>query len=158
MKVSIGADHRGFEMKRVLAEDLRKAGHAVEDRGTHTPDACDYPDIAKIVARDVASGRAERGILICMSGIGMAIAANKVGGVRAGLCHSVRSARLSREHNDANVLVIAAGEVSGAEGESGAAIWQIAEVWIQTRFEGGRHERRVQKIAEIEKEERQWKP
>jgi len=146
MKVAIGADHRGVEIKRRLAEAMRAMGHEVSDCGWHGTEVCDYPDIAEAVARSVAGGAADRGILLCMSGIGMCIAANKVSGVRAGLCHTVESARLSRQHNDANVLVLAAGNPD-------TPMEEIIAEWLKTPFEGGRHQRRVDKISTIEKKQ-----
>lgn len=144
MKIAIGADHRGFEMKSELKAWLEKRGYVVADLGTHGPEACDYPPIAERVGDAVAGRRADRGILACKSGIGMSIAANKIPGVRAALVHSVNFARLSREHNDANVLVLSADDMSDPMAE-------IVRTWLETPFEGGRHQRRVEQISEIEK-------
>jgi len=143
MKIAIGADHRGFDTKETLKKKLESHKHMIVDCGTHSTESCDYPDIAYDVARHVSEGKVERGILVCMSGIGMAITANKVSGVRAALCHNLKSAMLSREHNDANVLVLASQEASDELGE-------IVNVWLTTPFEGGRHQRRVDKIKDID--------
>lgn len=143
MKVAVGTDHRGFEAKKKLIEALRTDGHDVIDCGTNSPEPCDYPEPAFRVATAVAKKEADRGILICMSGIGMAIAANKVHGIRAGLCHKGATAKLSREHNDTNVLVLSSMEAL-------EPMETIARTWLATPFEGGRHERRVAKITQIE--------
>ena len=141
MKVALGADHRGFALKEGLKRWLTARGHEVIDFGTMSADRVDYPDYAFRVARAVARRQAERGILICSTGIGMSIAANKARGVRAALADSVRQARLSREHNDANVLCLGAGFVSVALAR------RIVGVWLRTGFAGGRHSRRLVKIA-----------
>jgi RpiB/LacA/LacB family sugar-phosphate isomerase len=143
MRIAIGTDHRGFEAKTKLSEALRADGHEVIDCGTNSPEPCDYPDPAFRVASRVSHGQADRGVLICMSGIGMAIAANKVDGVRAGLCHKSATAKLSREHNDANVLVLSSMEAL-------EPMEVIVRAWLATPFEGGRHARRVDKITLIE--------
>ena len=143
MKVAVGTDHRGFEAKEKLAAELKRDGHEVIDCGTHSVEPCDYPDPAFRVATRVSRGEADRGVLICMSGIGMAIAANKVKGVRAGLCHKSATAKLSREHNDTNVLVLSSMEAQ-------EPMEAIVKAWLATPFEGGRHQRRVDKIAQIE--------
>jgi RpiB/LacA/LacB family sugar-phosphate isomerase len=143
MKIAIGTDHRGFEAKNKLAAALKADGHEVIDCGTNSAEPCDYPDPAFRVASQVSRGQADRGVLICMSGIGMAIAANKVKGVRAGLCHKSSTAKLSREHNDANVLVLSSMEAT-------EPMENIVRTWLATPFEGGRHARRVEKITEIE--------
>ena len=144
MRIAIGADHRGFEIKNDLRARLEKRGYVVIDVGTHTAEPCDYPPIAESVAVAVASRQADRGILACKSGVGMSIAANKVRGVRAALVRSVHFAKLSREHNDANVLVLSADDLSDP-------IDAIVAAWLEKRFEGGRHERRVEQITQIEK-------
>ena len=141
MKVALGADHRGFGLKEELKRWLAARGHEVIDLGPASADRVDYPDYAFKVADAVARRRADRGILICSTGIGMSIAANKVAGVRAALADSVRLARLSREHNDANVLCLGADFVSAAEAR------RIVGVWLKTEFAGGRHARRLAKIA-----------
>jgi len=145
MKVAVGADHAGYRMKDELAALLRKMGHTVLDFGTNSPESVDYPDIALEVARAVADGRADRGLLVCGTGIGTCIVANKVRGVRAALCHDTFSARATRRHNDTNVLCLGARVI----GPGLAA--EILTTWMEAAFEaGGRHERRVRRIAEIE--------
>jgi len=141
--VAVGADHRGFALKEELKAWLAARGHSVTDCGPASADRVDYPDYAFKVADAVTRHRAERGILICSTGIGMSIAANKVRGVRAALADSVRLARLSREHNDANVLCLGADFVSAAETR------RIVSVWLRTEFTGGRHARRVRKLGRI---------
>jgi ribose 5-phosphate isomerase B len=145
MRIAIGCDHRGFSVKTKIIDLLHRLGHEVEDRGTHSADAVDYPDVAAIVAREVADGKAERGILICGSGIGMAIAANKIPGIRAAPCHDDLTAEMSRRHNDLNVLCLSADML----GER--LIDRMVEIWLATDFEGGRHARRVEKIGELER-------
>jgi ribose 5-phosphate isomerase B len=144
MKIALGADHAGFALKEHLRSFLAQAGHEVEDLGTHTKDSTDYPDRARAVAEAVVAGHSELGILVCGSGTGMAIAANKVRGARAANCFDVSSARLARAHNNANVLAL--GERFLGQGLAE----EIVEVFVATPFEGGRHERRVGKIGEIE--------
>ncbi len=145
MKIIVGADHRGFERKTELLASLAKKGYQVTDAGTDSAESCDYPPIALKVSREVAAGKADRGILLCKSGVGMSIAANKVRGVRAALVQDLESARLSRRHNDANVLVLSAEQ-------AGAPLGQVVDVWLKEPFEGGRHARRVEQIKAIEKE------
>lgn len=145
MKIAIGSDHGGFDLKRTLAEFLKKKGHNVEDCGTYSPGPCDYPQFAFEVAVRVGDRRAEKGVLICKSGIGTAIVANKVPGVRAAVCNSEEEAKLSREHNDANIIVFGSKFIS-AEG-AGKAL----SIWLNTEHAGGRHKKRVDQIAEIEK-------
>ena len=146
-RVAVGADHGGFALKAKLTALLRTKGIEVADLGTHSPEPCDYPAIGHKVAAAVAGGKFDRGILLCKSGIGIAIAANKVPGIRAAVCGDVFDAERSRAHNDANILVM------GAEKLSGARAARILETWLATPFEtGGRHERRVRQIAAIEKE------
>ena len=148
-RVAIGADHGGFELKATLIARLRAKGIEVADLGTHSPEPCDYPPIGYKVASAVAQRRFDRGILLCKSGIGIAIAANKVPGVRAAVCADAFDAERSRAHNDANVLVM------GAEKLSDAKAAQVLEAWLSTRFEsGGRHERRVRQIRAIERKVR----
>lgn len=141
MTVALGADHRGFALKEQLRRYLAGAGYRVRDMGTFTAASTDYPDYGFAVARAVAAGRAQRGILICATGIGMCIAANRFPRVRAALCASVRLARLAREHNDANVLCL------GADTVSWPLARRIVRVWLGTRFAGGRHRRRRNKLA-----------
>ena len=146
MKIAIGADHGGFSLKAKLVRLLQAKGLAVADLGTHSSEPCDYPLIAEKVASAVARGTFDRGVLLCKSGIGIAIAANKVPGVRAAVCSDLVDAARSREHNDANVLVM------GAEKISAATAAKILSIWLATPFEaGGRHERRVRQIAAMEK-------
>lgn len=143
--VAFGADHGGFELKETLKTFVLGLGYAVVDCGTHSAEAVDYPDLAYAVARLVSAGQAWRGVLVDGAGIGSAMAANKVPGVRAAQCHDHATAVNSREHNDANVLTLGAGLI----GVSLAR--QITETWLSTPFGGGRHQRRVDKISEIEK-------
>jgi len=145
MKIAIGCDHRGFEVKTKLMELVVKLGHEVTDAGAFSGDSCDYPDIAADVARKVSSGAVDRGVLICGSGIGMCIAANKIPGVRAAPCHDDLTAEMSRRHNDLNVLCLSADML----GER--LIDRLVEVWLNTPFEGGRHSRRIEKITELER-------
>jgi len=145
LRVAIGADHGGFAMKTQLIPFLQKQGFEVADLGTHSAQACDYPLIAYKVAEAVAEGQFDRGVLLCKSGIGIAIVANKVPGIRAGVCHDLFDAERSRSHNDANVIVL------GAETLSAAKAKRLLTAWFATPFERGtRHERRVQQITEIE--------
>ena len=143
--IAIGADHGGFKLKERLAFRLREKGYAVEDCGTHSTESVDYPDFAVRVAELVASGRCAWGIAVDGAGIGSAIVANKVPGVRAALCYDISTALNSREHNHANVLTLGAGLI----GENLA--WQIVEAWLDTPWGGGRHAGRVAKIGEIER-------
>jgi len=146
MLVAIGSDHAGFALKQHLIDTLRKLGHDVDDRGTHSEETVDYPPICAEVGRLVASGRADRGIVLGGSGQGEQIAANKVHGVRAALCNDLYTARLSRQHNDANVLALG-GRIVGL----GLAD-EILTLWLATPFDGGRHQHRLQQIAAIEQE------
>ena len=145
MKVAIGSDHRGVAQRQAMARAIEAVGHEVVDKGTHSTDSCDYPDIAAAVASDVSTGAVERGVLTCGTGIGVSLAANKFNGVLAAVCHDERTTRLSRQHNNANVLCLPADSLSEKQIEELVAIW-LAEV-----FEGGRHERRVGKILALEK-------
>lgn len=144
MKIAIAADHAGFLLQDKLRQRLAGEGHEVLDLGTSSPDSCDYPDFAQRVACDVAQGRSDRGVLVCATGIGMAMAANKVAGVRAAPAWSGDEVRLTREHNDANVLTLGAMFLS----ESRAL--ELIHVFLNTEFAGGRHARRVAKIAQME--------
>jgi ribose 5-phosphate isomerase B len=139
-RIPIASDHAGYEMKEKLAGVLRDLGYEVDDLGTHSPASTDYPDYAHPLAEQVETGKARRGVLLCGTGNGMAFAANRHAGVRAALAWSPDIARLSREHNDANVLVLPARFLSEEDGV------QILRTWLDTPFEGGRHERRVAKI------------
>jgi ribose 5-phosphate isomerase B len=147
MKIAIGADHAGFELKQKLAKLLQQQGHEVNDEGTVDNNSVDYPDFAAKVAHDVVDHRAQFGVLVCGSGIGMAISANKVPGIRAANVCNPQEAQLSREHNNANIVTIGARMVN----EDTAA--KIIDTFLKTAFAGGRHERRVEKIAELEKQE-----
>ncbi|HOD67599.1 MAG TPA: ribose 5-phosphate isomerase B [candidate division Zixibacteria bacterium] len=144
MKFAIGSDHAGFEMKERVKEILRELGQEVEDVGTHSKESCDYPDFGVRVARMVREHRAERGVLVCWTGNGMTIAANKVPGVRAGLALNADMAYLTRRHNDANVLTLAQKYTPDSE------LREILRRFIETEFEGGRHERRLNKIRAVE--------
>ena len=145
LKIAIGSDHGGFRLKEEIKDYLRQQGVEYTDFGTYSTASVDYPDIAQAVGEKVAAGEFERGILICGTGIGISIAANKVPGVRAALCGDVFSARMSREHNNANILAL--GErVTG----SGLAL-MIVQTWLETEFAGGRHARRGEKISALEK-------
>ena len=148
MRIAIGADHAGFALKQYVAAWLRGLGHEVDDRGTHSEAAVDYPAVCAEVAREVVSGRAERGIVIGGSGQGEQIAANKVLGVRAALCNDLYTARMSREHNDANVLAMGGRIVAPGLAD------EIIKLWLATAFAGGRHQRRIEQIAAIERGER----
>lgn len=144
MRIAIGCDHRGLNLKRAIADYLRKAGHQVQDVGAFTEESVDYPDIARDVAQAVAQRRAEQGVLVCSTGIGMSIAANKVAGVRAAVCIDAFTAERARAHNDANVLCL--GE-SVCTPEKAV---EIVKAYLGAYFEGGRHARRVEKIRQME--------
>ena len=148
MRIAIGADHAGFALKQHLIGVLQRLGHAVDDRGTDSDAATDYPPICADVAREVTAGRADRGIVIGGSGQGEQMAANKVPGTRAALCNDLYTARMSREHNDANVLALGGRIIAAALAE------EILAVWLATPFAGGRHQRRVDQIAALEREPR----
>ena len=152
MRVAVGGDHAGFRLKQDLVAFLNELGHDVEDLGTDSEAAADYPPICAAVGRAVRDGRVERGVVLGGSGQGEQIAANKVRGVRAALCNDLYTARMSRQHNDANVLSIGARVVAPALAR------EILEVWLDTGFEGGRHERRVRQIGEIEEHEAKGEP
>jgi ribose 5-phosphate isomerase B len=149
MRIAIGADHRGYQLKDQLVPWLQAQGHEVADEGAVDAASVDYPDFAAHVARRVSGGQADRGILVCATGVGMCIAANKVRGVRATVCADEDVARLSRQHNDVNVLCLSGDRLDEPSAE------RILQTWLETPFEGGRHSRRVEKIAEIEQQERQ---
>ena len=141
MRIALGADHRGFRLKELLKTWLARRGHVAVDMGTTVAERADYPDFAFAVAEAVARRKVERGILICSTGIGMSMAANRVAGVRAALCLNARMARMSREHNDANVICLGADLVTVRQAG------RILSVWLRTGFAGGRHRRRLRKIA-----------
>jgi ribose 5-phosphate isomerase B len=143
MRIAIGSDHAGFSLKKFLKESLTKSGHVVDDFGTHSEDRIDYPDIAKVVAAAVNSGKAERGVLICGSGIGMCMAANRFPAVRAAVLHDEYDAEMSRLHNDANVACFGARKVDFDRAK------QLLDVFLSSPFEGGRHEVRVRKLASV---------
>ncbi len=145
MKVAIASDHRGYNLKTRILEKLATLGHEAINYGPNDETSVDYPDFAAKVSQVVAHGEADRGILICGTGMGMAIAANKFRGVRATPCHDEVTAEMSRRHNDANVLCLS------AELLSDHLVDRMIEIWMQTEFEGGRHARRLQKITDLEK-------
>ncbi|NOZ23938.1 MAG: ribose 5-phosphate isomerase B [Planctomycetes bacterium] len=145
MKVALAADHRGVACKKKVKEILLRLGHEPVDYGTDSTESVDYPDYALPAARAVAKGECERGVLICGSGVGMSLAANKVHGIRAALCHNEEVARASRAHNDANVLCL------GADVVPESLVDKIVGAWFEARFEGGRHQRRVDKVMAAEK-------
>jgi ribose 5-phosphate isomerase B len=144
MKIAIGSDHRGFDSKRRIVSLLERLGHEVMDFGPGGLESVDYPDFAFQVAQAVSEKRVDRGILICGTGIGMCIAANKVMGVRAAPCHDSITAEMSRRHNDANVLCLSADLLGGE------LLDRMVKIWLETDFEGGRHARRVEKITRFE--------
>lgn len=146
MRIAVGSDHRGYTVRAKVIDLLHRLGHEVVDAGTDSNEPVDYPDIAVVVAGQVSRGEVERGILVCGSGLGMCIAANKFAGVRAAPCHDDLTAEMSRRHNDLNVLCLSADLL----GER--LIDRMVELWMTTPFEGGRHARRVAKIAELEQE------
>jgi len=145
MKIALGADHAGYLLKDRIKEHLQSEGIQVLDEGTSSADSVDYPDYARMVAHDVSQRRSDLGILVCGSGIGMAISANKVAGIRAANASNEYEARMSREHNDANVLTL------GARILSEDAAFKIVDEWLAAQFAGGRHQRRIDKITQLEK-------
>lgn len=145
MKIALASDHRGFDFKKHIASMLTQLGYTVKDFGTNkNNESVDYPDYGLYAARAVGSGECERGILVCGTGIGMSLVANKVKGVRAACCHNLYTAEMSRRHNDSNVLCI------GADIVDEELLEQKVKLWLETPFEGGRHARRVKKIMEVE--------
>ena len=145
MKISLGCDHGAFALKEHIKSYLTAQGHEVVDCGTYSTDSCDYPAFAKAAAEKVASGECERGIVMCTTGIGVSMAANKVHGVRCALCRDLLSAQLTRQHNNANMLALAGGFIGSFEAE------HIVDTFLTSEFEGGRHERRVNLVMDIEK-------
>lgn len=145
MKIALAADHAGFEFKQRLMRELELLGHAITDFGTASTASCDYPDFAIPAARSVGEGKADRAILICTNGIGMAMTANRIPGVRGALVYSARTAAMTRAHHDSNVLCLGAGEFPADE----LVAW--VKIWLDTAFEGGRHERRVGKFQALER-------
>jgi ribose 5-phosphate isomerase B len=144
MKVALGNDHAGIEQRAAVIKVLQELGHQVLDFGTSTPDAVDYPDIAEQVARAVLNNEADRGILLCGTGIGMSIAANKFPGIRCSCCTDEYAAKMARAHNNANVLALRSREIESSMNE------EIIRTWFTTDFEGGRHTKRVDKISKLE--------
>ncbi|MEM8946628.1 MAG: ribose 5-phosphate isomerase B [Planctomycetota bacterium] len=144
MRIAIGSDHRGYHLKEKLTNILQTKGHDVTDVGTDVTEAVDYPDFAALVGKDVSDGKVDRGVLICGTGIGMAITANKFPGVRAAACTDEVTVEIARRHNDLNVLCLSADMLSPR------VVERMVEIWIDTEFEGGRHSRRVDKILQIE--------
>lgn len=146
MKIAMASDHAGFQMKRMLKEFLASLGHEVRDFGADSEDPVDYPDTGREAALSVAAGDSDVGILICGTGIGMSIVANKVPGIRAALCNDVVCARLTREHNDSNVLALGARVIGNETAR------ELVGTWLSTDFVGGRHTRRVEKISAMDRE------
>ncbi|HUT46551.1 MAG TPA: ribose 5-phosphate isomerase B [Sedimentisphaerales bacterium] len=144
MKIVIGSDHRGYDIKQQIKAIATELGHECIDVGTNDNNPVDYPDLAYLAATAVSNKEADRAILACATGIGMSMAANKVNGIRAALCHDELTAQISRDHNDANVLCLSADQVGVV------LLRKMVEVWLSTEFSGGRHERRVRKIEAIE--------
>ncbi len=144
MRVAVGSDHRGFNAKQLIKAIVSQMGHECVDVGTDNATPVDYPDLAYLAAKSVSEKRADRAILICATGLGMSIAANKVRGIRAALCHDELSAHIARDHNDTNILCLSGDQI----GE--VLLRKIVETWMSTEFSGGRHQRRVNKITAIE--------
>ena len=147
MKIGIGNDHSALELKAEIIEFLKEKGHEVVDYGTHTSESCDYPKYGEIVGRAVAAKEVDLGILICGTGLGISLAANKVKGVRAAVCSEPYTAKMSRAHNNCNILAF------GARGVGAELAKMIVDTWLSTEFEGGRHQRRVDMIMDIEGKE-----
>ena len=145
MNIVVASDHRGFTAKDLVSAFLREKGHTVEDMGCSSQESCDYPDHGFAAAEAVARGQADGGILLCGTGIGMSITANKVEGVRAALCHDELTAELAKRHNQANILCLPA-DLIGVE-----LMKRVVDVWLSTEFEGGRHAKRIDKISHYEK-------
>ncbi|MDD5044391.1 MAG: ribose 5-phosphate isomerase B [Candidatus Omnitrophica bacterium] len=143
-RIIIGSDHAGFKLKSKIIAFLKKKRFSIKDVGTYCEASCDYPVYAYAVAKEVSRGKFKMGILVCKSGIGNSIVANKLKGVRAALCYNLKAARLSRQHNDANILILGAGFVKADTAK------KMVSVWLATKFEGGRHRRRVNLIKKIE--------
>ncbi len=144
MKIALASDHGGFELKEIVREYLTEKGYEIMDLGTYNTDSVDYPDYGLKAGQEVASGNVDRGIVICGTGIGISISANKVKGIRCALCHDVYSAEMTRAHNDSNVLAMG-GRVVGRD-----LALRIVKAWVESDFEGGRHARRIDKITEYE--------
>lgn len=150
-KIAIGSDHGGYDLKAKIVEFLKEKGHDIQDLGTHSKESCDYPLIGFEVAKAVSDKKADKGILLCKTGIGMAIIANKVNGIRAAVCYDTELARSSREHNDCNVIILAANYTDAKKAKD------ILSVWLATPNLGERHERRVKQIKEIESKMKEQK-
>jgi len=144
MKIAVGSDHRGYDIKQQIMAIATELGHECIDVGASDNNPVDYPDLAYLAATAVSKKEADRAILTCATGIGMSMAANKVNGIKAALCHDELSAQISRDHNDANVLCLSADQIGVV------LLRKMVEVWLSTEFSGGRHERRVRKIEAIE--------
>jgi len=151
MKMLIASDHAGFRLKEKLKAYLEKKHIQVKDLGTYSEERCNYPEFASALAQDISRGKHKQGILVCKSGIGNSIVANRYPGVRAALSYSVKAAKLSREHNDSNVLVLGSAFVNEITAK------KILGVWMETKFAGGRHRKRLNQLKQIEKEIRKWK-
>lgn len=146
--IAIASDHGGFLLKEKLKSYLINKGFQPEDLGTYSPERCDYPEFAYLLAKEISSGKYSRGVLICKTGIGNSIVANRFPGVRAALCYNVKAARLSREHNDSNILILGSTFVNLGQAK------KILNVWLTARFRGGRHKRRLNQIKKMEKQMR----
>ena len=145
MKIALAADHAGFAFKEQLLAELRRLGHEPTDFGTSGTESCDYPDFAIPAVQSVAEGKNDRGILVCTNGIGMAMVANRVPGIRGALVYNARSAAMTRQHHDSNVLCLGAGEFPPE------ALLDWVRIWLSTEFEGGRHARRIGKVTALER-------
>ena len=146
MKIAVACDHGGFRLKNVLIEEMKKLGYEVKDYGTYSEDSCDYPDYASQAAKAVASGECEKGVVVCGTGIGVSITANKVKGIRCALVHDVFSAKATRAHNDTNMLAMGQRVIG-----EGLAL-EILHAWLETEYEGGRHDKRIEKMMALENE------
>ena len=144
MRIALASDHAGYVFKGRLAEELEHLGHQVEDLGTRSEESCDYPDYGIPAVRSVADGRCDRAILICTNGIGMSMLANRIPGILAAVVYNERTAAMTRQHHDSNVLCLGAGEFGEEE------LLKMVRIWLDTEFEGGRHSRRVGKIKDLE--------
>ena len=145
MKIALGSDHAGFSLKETIKEHLSSQGYEIIDCGTDSEESVDYPDFSAKVAKTICDGVCEKGILVCGTGIGISIAANKLPGIRAAVCHDLFTAQVSREHNDANILAM------GARVIASSLALEMVDLWLATPFSGGRHQRRIDKISALEK-------
>ena len=143
MKISIGCDHAGFDVAKTIISFLNDSGYEVDNQGCHSSESVDYPEFGHKVGLKVTSGDVDKGIVVCGSGIGISIAANKIKGVRAALCFTKNHAKMSRLHNDSNILAL------GARMDGGDEILAIVDVWLNTKFDGGRHQKRIEKIEQL---------